>query len=284
MAPSNHAATVALVVLSFAAQQGGASAASRGAGSQEESVSTTLPQALYVSTGLNPWPTNADGITKIRVCFAQSAKKACDTIGGCNFSARQELVKNALLRTWDVYTNLSFWDFGMCDAGGGSDNPPDALVIQPPKDLGCQFGFGNTAGYRSNGGYNSIFELSFGSDLCDDAQDDGRWAGIVVHEAGHALGFEHEHERPENFDSSGRAIRCLDGAFLNPNATKKTYYDNWSIMQYCSNNLTGWDGAPDGFGDTIFLSFGDIEGAQKVYGVSKTARALQAVAAINHLN
>lgn len=78
----------------------------------------------------------------------------------------------------------------------------------------------------------------------------------VLHEFGHALGFAHEQERPDNW-LNGQAVYCSkvqDKRKARPGGTYETsFFDEESVMSYC----TGWK---------TFLSTGDILGAMNTYG------------------
>lgn len=81
---------------------------------------------------------------------------------------------------------------------------------------------------------------------------------IAVHEFGHALGFAHEQNRPDNIDPVTGLPRC--NKFQSGETTGDTTlgaYDGESIMNYCKTNY-GW-----GYGK---LSPLDIQGVQKIYG------------------
>lgn len=95
--------------------------------------------------------------------------------------------------------------------------------------------------------------------------DDGdpyhtRFHHEVMHEFGHALGFEHEQDRPENFKANGSTVYCSDTAVYTPGGVEETpSFDLDSIMDYCAR-----DPLTNGF--VRFLSNGDVYGVRRQYG------------------
>jgi hypothetical protein len=93
--------------------------------------------------------------------------------------------------------------------------------------------------------------------------DDGdklltRFRYEVIHEFGHALGFEHEQDRPDNLNPATGQPFC-NNTIMPSGGTTETVFDYNSIMDYCARDpVTG--------GFPTHLSSLDIEGVRKVYG------------------
>jgi len=171
------------------------------------------------------------------------------------FTEEKEVAEAAIEAAWGAHTGLEFSFQATCPGSGVQKFLKIDVVAQSPDangdypNLGAEghSAPGMNGTFRSPGeNANTTLELR-----PDHQYHQGRLEYTAVHEIGHALGFRHEQDRPEN---EGGIYCNTDGTteevlYLGP-------YDHDSVMSYCNKN-----GNASGN-----LSQLDIDGARAVYG------------------
>lgn len=188
-------------------------------------------EELYQGSGTTLW---TNGV--VPVCYATDGNN-------------QALINKAryLLDTygWSAVANVQFTGWGAC----GSSAPASGAVR-------LHFAHGTNGNTAILGKRASAFT---DVTLVDDGTDQ-HYTYEVLHEFGHALAWDHEQQRPDNWPNgtSNPERFCnqnQSGQSSDPGGTYRTgYYDTQSIMSYC----TGW---------AWQLSPGDVAGVQGAYGI-----------------
>ncbi|HYX37105.1 MAG TPA: erythromycin esterase family protein [Oligoflexus sp.] len=173
------------------------------------------------------------------------------------------IMRQALEEEYNARTPIRFVDFGPCQAHSPgvrvlvSDTPNAARPgISEPDFMGPA-----VSGKKDALRQNFTFQ-NWRKDLCSDATKVRLCIrSYALHEFGHILGLQHEHQRADNIcQPFGDTYRDLgDGYAVNWG----TAYDPKSIMNYCMNAESLLAGEPPS------LSRGDIEILERLYGAEK---------------
>jgi hypothetical protein len=211
--------TLALLVALIGAQACGP------ASSDDQRVSSSA-----LSQGGTLWPSGV-----VPVCYS--------TADGNNQTLLSRAKSDLTTIGWEAIANVRYTGWGPC----GSSGPPTGAVRVHFKH--GSNGLTSILGYPGGGNFTDVT-------LVDDDTTGNHFQYEVLHEFGHAIGWEHEQQRPDNYGSSGY-VYCSQvqrGQGEDTHALVRTpYFDRQSIMSYC----TGW---PQN------LSPGDVAGAQIAYG------------------
>lgn len=168
------------------------------------------------------------------------------------YQNEMDLVRQSISETWEKYSAISFVGWGKC----AKLNEGIRITITDTgpytRGLGKQL---QTDGLKGKGNEPGGMVLNFTfanwSPVCKDiAMKSVCIRSIAIHEFGHAIGFSHEHNRP---DTPGECTIPPQGG---NGDTLLTPYDKESVMNYCFNI----------YNKDLILSKLDVSAVRQVYG------------------
>jgi hypothetical protein len=189
-------------------------------------------QELYGSKG-RYWNWDADGRVRIPVCWLS---------GG--YDTEKSWVRSSVEDQWGAVSTVQFTGWGPCSLS----MPYNAIRIQIEDTSTAPRSYVGMVGMSPSMWLNFTFN-NWGTSCASYWEREYCIRGISLHEFGHALGFFHEQDRPDN---NGQ---CNNSVQYQSNGEVLGSYDSDSVMNYC---VSPWG--------RNTLSAGDIQGMRQVYG------------------
>lgn len=173
----------------------------------------------------------------VRVCWETLDPK---------YQRDREYVQIAIAESWQRHSKLKFTGWGQCPdnfAGIRIATPDDPRIVPQTRQIGRRI-----SGMKNGMILNFNYQVNFPSCLKRADGQEFCTRGIAMHEFGHAISLDHEHNRAD------RALDCVKNKTLVTDARPLTPYDPDSVMNYCN---VDWKSG---------LSAMDIDTVQALYG------------------
>ncbi|MDQ0420931.1 hypothetical protein J2045_001958 [Peteryoungia aggregata LMG 23059] len=188
------------------------------------------------------WPADADGVTRIPVCWMGDAL--------ASYPSETAAVRQAIENSWQKHARLSFRGWQEC-------TPRNFGIKIVVEDVGARVtAFGKNMRKASERMYLNFTFQNWNSGCADVNMRANCITSIAVHEFGHAIGFAHEQDRG---DAPGECANSYGTGTTGKDLAALTPYDPSSAMNYCN---------PE-YNNNGILSDGDTISVQKIYGAPR---------------